>query len=145
MGESGPISVLPSQSTESLNNEKAITLRVADSGEVFANEQPVGKIQLFSIENPQTLERHTGAQFAASEETNVSPVAAADITVKQGYVENSNVNIISEMVEMIQLQRLFEVGQKVISTNDGTLDRSIDIGKIGPHSSNTLLKSALEI
>lgn len=129
MGESGPITVLASQSGETQNNEKAITLRVTDSGDVFANEQSVGRIQLFTIENPQTLERQTGAQFAPSEETNITPVAAADIAVKQGYVENSNVNIISEMVEMIQLQRLFEVGQKVISTNDGTLDRSIDIGR----------------
>lgn len=129
MGESGPITVLPSESAELQNNEKAVTLRITDSGDVFANEQSVGRIQLFTIENPQTLERQTGAQFAPSEETNVTPVATADIAVKQGYVENSNVNIISEMVEMIQLQRLFEVGQKVISTNDGTLDRSIDIGR----------------
>ncbi len=30
---------------------------------------------------------------------------------------------------MIELQRLFETGQKVIQTNDGTLDRAIDIGR----------------
>jgi flagellar basal body rod protein FlgG len=33
------------------------------------------------------------------------------------------------MIAMIQLQRSFEMGQKVITTNDGTLERSIDMGR----------------
>lgn len=130
MGDSGPITLLSSEYGEQLpNDEKAVTLRVETNGEVFANERPVGKLQVFSIDNPQSLQRHSGSQFAASDETNITPTISQDIVVKQGYIENSNVNIISEMVEMIQLQRLFEAGQKVISTNDGTLDRSIDMSR----------------
>ncbi len=130
MGDSGPITLFDAEHNEQLpNNNKDVVLRVETNGEVFANEQPVGKLHIVTIDNPQTLQRHTGAQFAASDDTMVSPVNQQDIAVKQGYVENSNVNIISEMVEMIQLQRLFEVGQKVISTNDGTLDRSIDLSR----------------
>lgn len=130
MGEAGPITLLQTQQGDlQMNNNKAVTLRVEENGEVFANELPVGKLQMFSVENPQTLQRHTGAQFAATDETVVNPVPEAEVMIKQGYVENSNVNIITEMVEMIQLQRLFEAGQKVISTNDGTLDRSIDLSR----------------
>lgn len=51
------------------------------------------------------------------------------VRLQQGFIETSNVNIVNEMVTMIQLQRMFELGQKVIQTNDSTLERSIDIGR----------------
>ena len=132
MGENGPIYVnqqkfLPGQ----MDDTKAILLRVQETGEVFANEQTVGRIQLTDIENPQTLVRETGAHFSATDNTVMNPVPIEEASIRQGYVENSNVNIIKEMVEMIELQRMFEMGQKVITTNDGTLDRSIEIGRFG--------------
>ena len=131
-GDNGPIYVnqqkfLPGQ----MDDTKAILLRVEETGEVFANEQTVGRIQLTDIENPQTLVRETGAHFSATDNTVMNPVPIEEASIRQGYVENSNVNIIKEMVEMIELQRMFEMGQKVITTNDGTLDRSIEIGRFG--------------
>ncbi len=45
----------------------------------------------------------------------------ADIQVRQGYLENSNVNAMQEMVQMIQTMRHFESMQKVaISYDDMT-------------------------
>jgi flagellar basal-body rod protein FlgG len=39
-------------------------------------------------------------------------------TLLQGYVENSNVNMVEEMTHMITAQRAFEINSKVISTSD---------------------------
>jgi flagellar basal-body rod protein FlgG len=39
-------------------------------------------------------------------------------TLLQGYVENSNVNLVEEMTHMITTQRAFEINSKVISTSD---------------------------
>jgi flagellar basal-body rod protein FlgG len=39
-------------------------------------------------------------------------------TLLQGYVENSNVNLVEEMTQMISAQRAFEINSKVISTSD---------------------------
>ena len=39
-------------------------------------------------------------------------------TVLQGYVENSNVNLVEELTAMITAQRAFEVNSKVITTSD---------------------------
>jgi flagellar basal-body rod protein FlgG len=39
-------------------------------------------------------------------------------TLLQGYVENSNVNMVEEMTHMITSQRAFEINSKVISTSD---------------------------
>jgi flagellar basal-body rod protein FlgG len=39
-------------------------------------------------------------------------------TFLQGYVENSNVNLVEELTQMISAQRAFEINSKVISTSD---------------------------
>ncbi len=39
-------------------------------------------------------------------------------TLLQGYVENSNVNLVEELTQMISAQRAFEINSKVISTSD---------------------------
>jgi len=49
----------------------------------------------------------------------------------QGHLENSNVNVVSEMVEMITNMRSFEANQKVLSSVDSTLDKLInEVGKV---------------
>ena len=51
--------------------------------------------------------------------------------VLSGYLEQSNVDIVSEMVQMISVQRHYEANQKVIQTMDDSLDKSVnDIGRL---------------
>ena len=52
-------------------------------------------------------------------------------TIKQGCLEEANVNIVSEMVDMIANMRSFEANQKVVQSVDGTLDKLIsEVGKV---------------
>ena len=44
-------------------------------------------------------------------------------SLKQGYVEGSNVNMVEELVTMIQTQRAYELNSKVISTSDAMLGK----------------------
>ena len=46
----------------------------------------------------------------------------ADAKVFSGYLAQSNVTVINEMVELISVTRNYETNQKVIQTIDGTLD-----------------------
>jgi flagellar basal-body rod protein FlgG len=39
-------------------------------------------------------------------------------------LETSNVNVIDEMVSMITIARAYEAGQKMIQTEDSTLDKT---------------------
>jgi flagellar basal-body rod protein FlgG len=41
--------------------------------------------------------------------------------VEQGALENSNVNVVEELVNMISTQRAYEMNSKVISTADQML------------------------
>ena len=50
--------------------------------------------------------------------------------IVQGYLEQSNVNVISEMVEMINITRAYEANQKVIQTMDTSLEQVVNLGKV---------------
>ncbi len=51
--------------------------------------------------------------------------------VFSGYLEQSNVTVVSEMVELISISRAYEANQKVIQTIDGSLDVAANqLGKL---------------
>ena len=55
---------------------------------------------------------------------------ASNAQVVQGTLEMSNVNVVSEMVEMITISRAYETNQKIIQSIDDTLEKAVNnIGK----------------
>lgn len=108
---------------------KSLNLRISDNGEVFVNEKLVSQIQVAEIENLETLMQISSGNFITSGDSIINYLAPEEMKLSQGWLENSNVNVINEMIAMIELQRLYELGSKVIQTNDGTLDQSIRIGR----------------
>ena len=51
--------------------------------------------------------------------------------VEQGYLENSNVNSVEEMVDLIATMRTFEAGQKAVQALDDTLGKAVnEVGRI---------------
>ena len=58
-------------------------------------------------------------------------IIPSDAYIEQGALEMSNVNVVDEMVNMIAIQRAYETGQKMIQTEDSTLDKAVNqVGKI---------------
>ena len=56
---------------------------------------------------------------------------ATDATIHQGYLEMSNTSVVKEMVNMISIQRQYEANQKLITTYDESLDKSVNqVGKV---------------
>ncbi len=55
-----------------------------------------------------------------------------ELQVVQGYLEQSNVSTVDEMVSMISVQRQYDANQKVITTIDETLDIAVQqLGRLG--------------
>jgi flagellar basal-body rod protein FlgG len=97
-----------------------------------ANAQNVGQLQLASFANPAGLEaigRNLFKETAASgPATAGSPDSQGLGRVNQGYVENSNVNVVEELVGMIAAQRAYETNSKVITAADrmlGTINQAV--------------------
>ena len=56
---------------------------------------------------------------------------AADAQVRQGYLEMSNTSVVKEMVNMISISRQYEANQKMITTFDDTIDKSVNqVGRV---------------
>lgn len=104
-------------------------ISVSDAGTVSVDNRQVGRVAIYSFgNNPRTTIRKVGDNLFVS---GVAPTAAANARVKSGYLENSNVNPIKEMVEMITTMRAFETNQRIIQAQDETLDRAVNtVGRI---------------
>lgn len=70
-------------------------------------------------------------------ETYYRPVEGAELTqnkdteIKSGYLEMANVQIVSEMVNLISITRAYESNQKVIQTFDNTLEVAVtQLGRV---------------
>ena len=89
--------------------------------------QQVGTIELASFTNPAGLAAQGGNIFKASSasgEPNVgAPGSDSRGTVAQGFVEDSNVSVVEEMVNMILGQRAYEANSKVIKAADEMLSQ----------------------
>ena len=68
----------------------------------------------------------------ADAEGNVAQPQQATGEILQGVLEKSNVEIVREMVELIHNHRMYEAGQKAVTTQDTMLDASVNqVGRIG--------------
>ncbi len=54
----------------------------------------------------------------------------AEATVFSGYLEASNVNVVDEMVQLINITRAYESNQKIIQAVDTTLEQSTQLGRL---------------
>ncbi len=87
----------------------------------------VGTLQLATFINPaglQSVGENMYVETAASGTPSSSAPGTNGVgTLQQGYVETSNVNVVEELVNMIQIQRAYEINSKAITTTDQMLQK----------------------
>ncbi len=121
MGTDGPI-VIP-EGTRDIN--------ISGDGQVYADGELVNNIAFVTVDNLKNLEKQGQNLYRPRPDV---PVAEVDplpggARISQGFVEAANVEVVSEMVNMIEVNRQFEAYQKVIQTSD-SVDRDA-IQKVG--------------
>ena len=110
-------------------NYVASRLTVGSDGKIYypdaiGTAQEVGQqIGLYQFNNPGGLERVGSTSFrvtaASGEALNESTNAAIKKSkIEQGYLEGSNVNVATEMVNLIVAQRAYEMNSTAITTTD---------------------------
>ncbi|MCQ2506578.1 MAG: flagellar hook-basal body protein [Lachnospiraceae bacterium] len=98
-------------------------------GSVFQNGELVDVIRIVDFEDYNYLKKFADTYLEPMEGYKYKDVAEAQLM--QGYLENSNINVVSEMVNMISITRAYEAGQKVIQAYDSTMDQAANsIGKV---------------
>ncbi|MEK7263953.1 MAG: flagellar hook-basal body protein [Bacteroidota bacterium] len=105
-------------------------IAINNLGEVFVENISVGKLKMVTFENFESLEKVGAALFKEKEDAVVTDLDEDKTFVRQGFLEGSNVDGIEEMIQMIEVTRLFETGQKMMQTHDDSLTRSLEVGRM---------------
>jgi len=90
---------------------------VTDAGRV------VGQIKVVRFDNPERMTRLGNGLYQAGSGGAIAP--DADIRIRQGFLENSNVSHVSEMVNMMQTLRHFESVQRATQAYDEMLGTAV--------------------
>ncbi len=102
---------------------------VGQNSNDWANPIVLDRLKIVDFENIREIKKEGDSMYR---ETEFSGPAARTETpaVRQGFLEKSNVNIVREMVDMIEVQRSYEANQKTVQTHDSTLGKLIsDVGR----------------
>lgn len=111
MGENGPI-VLDSGD-----------FSVREDGAVLQNDEIVDRLLITEFTDTLSLRKYGSNMVTTVGNAGTRPFTG---TIRQGFAELSNVNIVKEMVDMITVTRSYEANQKVLQAMDGTLEKAVN-------------------
>lgn len=111
LGENGPIF---------LGNGDFI---IREDGTILKDGAYVDRLLIREFNDTRTLEKYGSNLVRRTDATNDVKFTGS---VLQGYLEQSNVNIITEMVNMISVIRAYEANQKILQFQDATLDKAVN-------------------
>jgi flagellar basal-body rod protein FlgF len=115
LGEAGEIRLPPGE------------VIIDSAGRISVAGETVATLQLVVPTPDGILEKEGNSLYRATG----GYQAATDSRVRQGFVEAANVNAIQEMVSLIEVMRVYEANQKVIQTQDATLDKAVnEVGRV---------------
>lgn len=118
IGESGEISV-PVDANDVV---------IDSSGSIYADGVYVDTIKAVDFDNYNYLKKIGDSRYTIVDGANLMD---SNALIHQGFTEQSNVNVVSEMVDMIAITRAYEANQKIIQTIDGTLELAANsVGKV---------------
>lgn len=102
------------------------------AGSVIADGAIVGTLRLIDFQDPSCLMKAGSNTYVIASNPNVSMAEMpSSAGIKQGFIENSNVNPIYEMAKMIETMRIYESYQKTIQMLNETQQKANEeLGKI---------------
>jgi len=110
MGQNGPITLASGE------------FAVNEQGDIIQNGALVDKLKIAQFSDAAQLRKY-GNNLIQNSGSEVTPFKGI---VSQGYAEQSNVNVVSEMVDMITVMRAYEANQKVLQAQDDTLQKAVN-------------------
>jgi len=102
-------------------------VQISDAGAVMADGRQVGQLRIERIPSGTRLQHEGNGMFSVPPTRVAVPVA--DRGVRQGMLEESNVESVNSLVDLIAIQRAYASVQKVLSTIDSV--RGIAVTELG--------------
>jgi len=112
LGQSGPISV-------------ALDSSIAEDGSIHSNDGVVDKLAIVQVTDSGQLRRAGNGYFQAVDDRALTD-SDASVRIRTGFLEESNVDALEEMANMIDVYRQFEANQKALRAQDETLEKAVN-------------------
>jgi flagellar basal-body rod protein FlgF len=87
-------------------------IRINTDGAVSVDGTQVGRIKVVAFEDVSTLQKEGNSLFVSR--ANQAAERPSDATIRSGYLEQSNVNAVSSIVQMVDIMRHFESIKKSV-------------------------------
>ncbi|PHR57727.1 MAG: flagellar basal-body rod protein FlgF [Robiginitomaculum sp.] len=98
----------------------AMSIAIAGDGTISADGSPVGRVGVFTAEDVNLKRMGDNLWEAVG---GAEPLA--DARILQGFLEGSNVNPVNEIARMIEVQRSYEAGQKLLDLENERASKTI--------------------
>lgn len=106
-----------------------LPIAVDEFGNIFQNNVQVANIGYVDVTDYNYLAKFGENMYDL---VDGGVIVNSNATIEQGVIESSNVNVVSEMVNMITISRAYQAGQKIINAIDETLDQAVNqVGRVG--------------
>ncbi|MDF2567475.1 MAG: flagellar basal body rod protein [Oscillospiraceae bacterium] len=116
MGQNGPI------------NTAGKPFEVSSDGGVYVDGNLVDKLAIYNPADTSTMVKYGEGMFVDTGTGAQKPFAG---TIQQGYIEMSNVNMVDQMMGMMTSQRSFQSCSQILKMIDATLEKAVQVGRMG--------------
>lgn len=108
-------------------NHQQVDIKVSGNGEVNINNTHVADLLVVKIDDYE--KRRVGLNFNSTQD--IQDLAQDnEFQIKQGFLEESNVNPMVELENMINVSKDYETAYKMVNYLDGSLEKTNDLGRI---------------
>ncbi|NDY42261.1 flagellar basal-body rod protein FlgF [Dissulfurirhabdus thermomarina] len=102
---------------------------LSEDGYFFVDEAQTGRLDVVKFDRPEALVPAGGNLYEAP--AAAGPPTPSAARIRQGFIERSNVNGLKLMVELMELQRAYEVQLRAIQSADQLDGRAVnEVGKV---------------
>ncbi|WP_369382287.1 flagellar hook-basal body protein [Lysinibacillus fusiformis] len=108
--------------------------RLDESGAIYVNNQQVARVGVSYAANPNMLQKQDNGLIRTENGVNLPSAYGANgvsFTLRQNFLEGSNVDSGRAMTDLMTAYRAFEANQKVLQAYDRSMEKAVnEIGKI---------------
>ena len=109
-----------------IKTELGKTIKIGSDGKIYSDGVEQDTLVIKDFRDPQKLRKSGENYFKVVNEAEVGIYDAKKYTLKQGFLERSNVNMVNEMTDMITISRAYETSQKLIQVQDELLGKAVN-------------------
>jgi flagellar basal-body rod protein FlgF len=103
-------------------------IKIENDGSIFVDKILVDRLKIADFADKKGLLNYGESKFVNTNPANLE-ITPDNFTVKQGFYEASNVNVMSEMVDMMSTLRAYETYTKVDQFFGDMLEKLVNMGR----------------